>query len=448
MTDDRFEALLKRVIGLDAASIGAAAVERAVRERCAVQQGHGSADLDAYWTGLNASADELQMLIEAVVVSETWFFRDPEAFAALATLAAERLARQVDRPLRLLSLPCATGEEPYSMAMALFEAGIPAQRFIIDAIDVSDRALGHAAHAVYGRNSFRGHQIDFRERHFSKLKGGWLLANAVRDTVRFTCANLFDAQLLAAEPYDFVFCRNVLIYFDRTAQDRAVGVLDRLLAHDGTLFVGSAETGLLMRHGMTPAKIPLAFAFRRTAVIPRVPSHENGSRNIVAPFDPTHSPHRAVSHATPSPLVWQAGNTVRVNGQRGKVAPARPSVGQPFAVSGVAAAVAESTGALTHAISLADQGRFADAARLADEYVRAHGPSAAAFYLLGLVADASGRAADAGTYYRKALYLEPRHHEALTHLGALLDLQGDHVGARLLNERAARTVDSGGLRGG
>jgi len=117
-------------------------------------------------------------------------------------------------------------------------------------------------------------------------------------------------------------------------------------------------------------------------------------------------------------------------------------------VSGVAAALAESTGALTHAISLADQGRFADAARLADEYVRAHGPSAAAFYLLGLVADASGRAADAGTYYRKALYLEPRHHEALTHLGALLDLQGDHVGARLLNERAARTVDSGGLRGG
>jgi len=453
--DDRFEALLRRVIGLDTASIGVAAVERAVRERCAGRQGDGGADLDAYWTCLNASADELQMLIEAVVVPETWFFRDHEAFVALARLAGERLARQFDRPLRLLSLPCATGEEPYSMAMTLFDAGIPAGSFIVDAIDVSERAVSHAACAVYGRNSFRGHQVDFRERYFSKSKGGWLLASAVHDTVRFKCANMFDAELLAGEPYDFVFCRNVLIYFDRTARDRAAGVLDSLLAHDGILFVGSAETGLLTRHGMSPANIPLAFALRRAAApaISLVLSHENARRDAVAPFASSHWPEKAGCRSVPNQLVRQADDGARANGRRGTVA--RPLTraaplpfGQPFVVSGVAPAVAESAGALAHAISLADQGRLADAARLADEHVRAHGPSAMAFYLLGLVADASGRAADASSYYRKALYLEPTHHEALTHLGALLELQGDHVGARLLNERAARAGDSGRLHGG
>jgi chemotaxis protein methyltransferase WspC len=427
--DDRFEALLKHVIGLDSASIGAPAVERAVLERCALWHGDGAGDLDAYWTALNASADELQMLIEAVVVPETWFFRDREAFTALARLAGERLARQFHLPLRLLSLPCATGEEPYSMAMALFDAGIAAGRFVIDAVDVSDRAISHAAQAVYGRNSFRGHQTGFRERYFAESNSGWLLERAVRDAVRFRRANLFDAALFDAQPYDFVFCRNVLIYFDRATQDRAAGVLDRLLAPDGTLFVGPSETGLLTRHGMTPVKIPLAFAFSRAVptaapparvvppapVVPQVPPREKAKRDGTAAFS------------------------------RARGAPPRPHE-QPLAA--LAPVTAKSADALAYASRVADQGRLVEAARLSVEHVRVHGPSAAAFYLLGLIADASGHASDAGGWYRKTLYLEPMHHEALTHLGALLELQGDRAGARLLIERAARASAAGGVRGG
>jgi chemotaxis protein methyltransferase WspC len=442
----RFEALLKRAIGLDTASIGAPAVARAVLERCALSQGDGSTDLNAYWTVVNASADELQMLIEAVIVPETWFFRDREAFVALARLAGERLATQFHRSLRLLSLPCSTGEEPYSMAMALFDAGIPASRFIIDAIDVSDRAIHHAAHAVYGRNSFRGHQIDFRERHFAESNSGWLLDGAVREAVHFQRANLFDAALLDAEPYDFVFCRNVLIYFDRITQDRAVEVLDGLLAPGGTLFVGPAETGLLMRHGMTPTKIPLAFALRRpaTTLVAPLVARENTPRHAVAALA---LPSRAETvggnsggRSSTAPVYRGAGTGAHVNGHLKKVTRSPLPSRQPQAT--------ESARALAHAAELADQGRLAEAADLTAEHVRAHGPSATAFCLLGLVADASGHAADAGAWYRKALYLEPMHHQALTHLGALLELHGDHVGARLLNERAARASVSNGLRDG
>ena len=424
MITDRFEVLLKHAIGLDTASIGAPTVERAVLERCALWRGDGSRDLDAYWTALNASADELQLLIEAVVVPETWFFRDRGAFDTFSRLASDRLAHQSHPPLRLLSLPCATGEEPYSMAMALFDTGIPAGQFVIDAVDVSERAVSLAMQARYGRNSFRGHQLDFRERYFTKSDGGWLLDRLVRDTVRFRRANLFDTALFDAGPYDFVFCRNVLIYFDHATQDRAVAVLDRLLAPGGTLFVGPSETGLLTRHGMTSAKIPFSFAFRCAAqtvalpardryvppapVVLRVPPRTNTKRDVAAPFAPARGP----------PL--------------GR--PERPLAPEP-------------ADTLAYANRVADRGDLVEAARLATDHVRVHGPSASAFYLLGLISDAVGCASDARAWYRKTLYLAPMHHEALTHLGTLLELQGDHVGARLLNERAARVgalASSGG----
>jgi chemotaxis protein methyltransferase WspC len=421
---DRFEALLKHAIGLDTESIGAPAVERAVLERCALWRGDGSGDLDAYWMALNASADELQLLIEAVVVPETWFFRDHGSFDAFARLAAERLARQFPLPLRLLSLPCATGEEPYSMAMALFDRGILAGRFVIDAADVSDRAVSLAMQAVYGRNSFRGHQLDFRERYFTESNGGWLLDRVVRDAVRFRRANLFDTALFDAEPYDFVFCRNVLIYFDHATQDRAVAVLDRLLAPDGTLFVGPSETGLLTRHGMTSAKIPFSFAFRRAAQTVVLPARER--------FVP------------PAPIVLRV--QPRANAKRDVAAPFAPARGPPPRRPERPLAL-EPAGTLAYANRVADQGDLVEAARLTADHVRVHGPSAAAFYLLGLISDASGCALDAGTWYRKTLYLEPMHHEALAHLGALLELQGDRAGARLLNERAARVGSSSGSDG-
>ena len=118
--------LLKQTMGLDAASIGESAIERAVERRLAACDVE---DRDAYLAYVRSSETEFQELIEAVIVPETWFFRDREAFAALARMAfeewlrtrAEHMQHMQDTQdmMRLLSLPCSTGEEPYSMAMAL-----------------------------------------------------------------------------------------------------------------------------------------------------------------------------------------------------------------------------------------------------------------------------------------------------------------------------------------
>ncbi len=374
MVAAEFEKLLQATMGLDAATIGSPAVERAVQER---QAACGLSDPAAYLERVRTSEAELQNLIEAVVVPETWFFRDKEAFAALARIVFESwVPRHPAGILRLLSLPCSTGEEPYSMAMALVDAGFPADRFLIDAVDISERSLALARRADYGRNSFRGTDLAFRDRHFSTGPRGWRLNAAVRSRVSFQQGNLFAPGFLpGAEIYDAIFCRNVLIYFDRAAQDEVVAMLRRLLTVEGALFVGPSETGLLLNHDFASAKIPLAFAFRKAPTIPpqlAATLPESRRRSIlVRPHGPS------------LPRV---------------AAPPRPRAVPPPAVPAVTPAAG-----IEEAARLADQGRFAEAEAICQAHMRDHGATTEVLYLMGLLRDAAGKLDEAAQYYRKTL---------------------------------------------
>ena len=398
--------LLRETIGLDPDSIGQPTVERAVLER---QAACGVADIRAYCTRVRSSKDELQALVEAVVVPETWFFRDPGAFDALSAVVRHGALPTATEPLRLLSVPSSTGEEPYSMAMALLDAGVPSARFQVDAMDVSQRALERAVTAVYGRNSFRGSGTLGRDHHFEAVPRGRRVCQRVRRQVRFRHGNLLASPFLPGrDRFDVIFCRNLLIYFDRRTQDRAVEELGALLKPEGLLFVGSSEGGLALSHGYVSAKLPMAFAFRR--------------------------PHAAKSQRLlpPRPMVMRAAKP------RPAVAPAPP-------VSPAAAERPATVVLLETARSLADQGQFEEAVAVCDAHLDAHGPSAAAFCLLGLVHDAAGRADEAEACYRKALYLEPRHEEAITHLALLVERRGAADEAKVLWNRARRLA-AGGAR--
>ena len=405
-----FENLLKASMGLNVASIGSSAIERAVQERllaCRLD------DPNVYWERVRGSDAELQELIEAVVVPETWFFRGPESLAALARLAHEEWRRRPDGVLSLLSLPCSTGEEPYSMAMALLDGSIPADRFRIDAVDISTRVLTQAGRAVYGRNSFRGHELEFRDRHFEATAQGYRLSEAVRRQVRFQQGNLFAAGFLpGVELYDVIFCRNVLIYFDRATQDRAIAVLKRLLKPKGVLFVAPAETGLPLTHDFVSTNLQLAFAFRRSAAALPEPKRVP---------DPLKRPSIRRPAATPAPVLR----------------PVRAASAAPAAASRTGLS-AEKSVDIGEAMRLADQGHFVEAANCCEEHLRQHGPSAAAFHLMGLVRDATGNQPEAVGYYRKALYLEPNHYGTQIHLALLMEKQGDTAGAQVLRNRARR----------
>jgi chemotaxis protein methyltransferase WspC len=402
------ENLLTVSMGLDIASIGPMAIARAVDER---QVACRLGDAGAYWQHLRESETELQTLIETVVVSETWFFRDSGSFEALARLVrGEWLDGQEDNVVRVLSLPCSTGEEPYSMAMALLDAGVPADRFRIDAVDISARSLARAARAVYGKNSFRTRDLGFRDRYFDLTPQGYGVRETVRRHVAFLQGNLFADDLLpGAEIYDAIFCRNVLIYFDRPTQDRAIVVLKRLLKPRGALFVAPAETALPPSHGFASTNVAMAFAFRRVLETTRA-----------ARPDPAHHLPPPLPHPVAPPAVAARPKPIPPPTPRSFAPPAKP-VEQ-----------------LEEAARLADQGHFAEAAKACEVYMRQYGASATAFYLIGLVRDATGNCAEARIFYRKALYLEPNHGDAQLQLALLMEREGDPEGAQVLRNRARR----------
>jgi len=410
---EKFETMLKNTMGLDIQSIGRPMLERALQER---QGSCGVDNLDAYWLLLQMSEPEQLQLIESVIVPETWFFRNREAFQEMAQLL-QRWPRLISssQPLRILSLPCSTGEEPYSIAMALLDAGLTPQHFQIDAIDISQQSLNAARQAVYGKNSFRGNYLSFRDNYFALSEQGYALSETVRQQVRFAQSNLFAADLLLGQaPYDIIFCRNLLIYFDRSTQHQAVTILTRRLAPGGVMFVGPAESALMMQHELTPIKAPMAFAFRQGAPKPDI------AKAVAAP---------AAAFSAPQPMPMPRAAVTRTAHTR-----ARPGAG--------ALAKAPAPASLTAVQLLADQGKLAEAAKLGEQFIRDHGASAAAYYLLGVIHDAAGRQQAAAECYRKALYLEPGHADAMTHLAALLQTLGDHAGAKLLQQRARRSTEN------
>ena len=404
----RIEQLLKQSIGLDAASIGPMSIQRAVRLR---MRSLGLRRLQDYEAFLEDSSAEWNELVESVIVTETWFFRDEEPFAAFVRLVLEEwLPAHPAAPARVLSLPCASGEEPYSLAMALLDASVAPKRFQIDAVDISGRALAHAERGIYGKYSFRGKDLAFRDRYFQPSREGYVLAPAVRQCVRFSRGNLFSNHYQRdGSSYDFIFCRNLLIYFDRPMQQRAIEKIERLLAPSGVLFVGPVEQPLLLNHGFVSADIQKSSAFRkaRQALRPQRPARLSKRPAIPSRLQPESI------FQPPLPPRREAKPSAIGNGSSSRHAD------------------------LEAARQLADVGRLEEAAEICEAHLRKSKASAQAYYVLGLVRDAAGDTS-ALDCYRKALYLEPNHYESLLQMAVLLQKRGDAVRARTFKSRAQR----------
>ena len=429
-----FEVLLAERIGLDPASIGAAAIDRAVQAR-ATRTAQG--DVARYWDLLNRSPEERQALIEQVVVPETWFFRYPESLALLGervvAMLAARDARASQAPVRIISVPCSTGEEPYSIVMALRDRGIGADRAVVHGLDVSHVAVGRARDGLYGKNAFRTEDLGFRTRYFADTSDGFRLHASVRAGVTFRVENLFElSSETRATAYDIVFCRNLLIYFDPDTQARALAVLASLTSDSGELFVGPAEASLLTRSGYVSVGTHRAFAFRR--------ADQQGLVRRSAVM----SGVKAAATQTLNPVrIAAAGAPQRSSCPPGRATVARPvrpndRVPSPVVVprAGKSAAQPESPYAAIQA--LADQGHVQRAGAAARAALVERGPDAELYYLLGLCLDAQNDLAAAAAHYRKAIYLAPDHVPALNHLAALLDAQGEGDAAQRMRLRAMR----------
>ena len=402
------QALLRRATGL---SVSKSVAERAVGQR---MEQTGYADSAAYLQAITPA--ELTQLIELVVVPESWLFRDPQAFYATVELVQERWSR--GRATRILSIPCAGGEEPYSMAMALRDGGVPKQAFSIDAYDLSPGCIERAQAGVYGRNAFRAQDVAFRERYFTHVADdAYRIIDALREQVTFRQGNLlqFDTHTYSRH-YDVIFCRNLLIYFDKPTTRAAIHNLSALLADDGMLLAGYAEVPSFCQNGFAPLQFRQAFALKKEATPPAaviqvaaLPPPGRALRSVPPASRP--SPARA----TPAPL---------------------PPVPRPRPTPVPAAATQADL--LAEARLLADRGLLREAGEKCHAHLARVPEAAEAYFMLGIINELAGKMDLADDYWRRCIYLQPDHYEALCHLALLAERNGNQTAAATLKARAAR----------
>lgn len=211
------------------------------------------------------AAAEMRALAEALVVNETFFFREIEPLRVIVARFLWPAVRAGMRP-RVWSAACSTGEEPLTLAMLLADAGLLHDVDIV-ASDISDRALARAKAGRFSARAVRdGFDIHLASAYLTKEPSGeWTIARDLIDAVQWRRVNLTEPEAVAAQgQFDVVLCRNVLIYFSDSTVVRVLRTLSDALRPHGALFVGVSES--LMRFGtvLSCEERDRVFFYRRT----------------------------------------------------------------------------------------------------------------------------------------------------------------------------------------
>jgi chemotaxis protein methyltransferase CheR len=205
--------------------------------------------------------EELGHLIDAISTNHTFFFREIAHFDFLREQAVPELAARTRKEgggsFRVWSAACSSGEEPYSIAMTLADC-LGAAPWQIEATDISHRILAKAAAAIYrdetvGRLDPAVVRAHF-QRGFGPQAGNYRIKAPLRERVTFRQLNLLEGEPPFRDPFQVIFCRNVMIYFDRPTQEELVTRLVRRLVPGGYLFVGHSESLSNIRHGLRTVK--------------------------------------------------------------------------------------------------------------------------------------------------------------------------------------------------
>lgn len=401
----------------------------------------GLANPESYLQHLREDETEWLRLAEAAAIHETSFFRHAGQFRVLSEIVMPELVRSraQGRQLRLWSAACATGEEPYSLAIAVHQLNLGTDWQIrIVATDLSSRALAIAEEGVFPSRRLRPVAPDVRARCFEPHGEGLRVRDELRSLVTFFQFNLSQPGPLPEhlQDMDVVFCRNVLIYFVPEAVRQTVDHLRAALRDGGYLFLGDAETLYGMSAGFVSVPFEDAYVYRRqttSALAPASsPQRTPAVRTGGAPEQP-HTPPQAAKQQAPRPAVTSAELQRTVESYiavddltRASQAAKRWMSLEPDSL------LARFTLARLYAAQIRD----AEAAQLLRELLARDSLHAPSYVLLGIICSRQGEMDEAIAQFQHAIYLEPRTPLAYFFLGNIYQ----ELGQLRLAQRAYQQV--------
>ena len=242
-------------------------IDRRLAERITATK---SGSFQSYFAMLRSDVEhEIEHLVNAFTVNETYFYREDHQLRCMTSnlLAEITRRKRVGDTIRIWSIPCSTGEEPYSIAMWLMENWSEVDRHNIEIVasDIDTRALKAAAEGIYGARALMRLSRDVVDRYFERIEGDQVQMDpGLRNSVQFTRVNLVNEQDMARyRDFDIIFCRNVLIYFDDASRRIAAENLYDCLRRGGYICLGHSETMSRISPLFAVCRFPDAIVYQR-----------------------------------------------------------------------------------------------------------------------------------------------------------------------------------------
>ena len=186
---------------------------------------------------INTSDTLKQELIDYLTTNESYFYREFHQIQSLVDTI-----KKSSKNVKILCAPSANGEEPYSIVIALIEEGISLHQFQVVGIDISSEAISTAYKAIYNEKAIRNLSESIRQKYFTKDGNNYILKQEVKSKVNFTCVNIFDNDFKNLGKFDYIFSRNMLIYFDTNTRLKAQNIFKEQLEDPNTpIYYGHAD---------------------------------------------------------------------------------------------------------------------------------------------------------------------------------------------------------------
>lgn len=372
-------------------------------------------DADAYeWSALEAE----------ITIGETYFFRYAEQFTALADTILPSLIEKnrAEKRLRIWSAGCATGAEPYSVAVLLWRLlgeSLHDWRITILGTDINEKFLAAARKGQFGRWALRTLTNDERDQFFTQIAPqSWELKRAFKAMVQFERQNLMDlvegVTPLQFTEFDLILCRNVLIYFDPATIPQLITAFRDRMKEGGWMLLGHAEPNPQFSSIMRAEALPGTAAYRN------LPPHI-AHQPLSIKFTPLKSPPPAVKAAPPKPA-----------------ARPRPQPTSPPRAPVPAPITATEFEAVEHVRTLSNSGNLMEALQACNDALGKHDTEPRLYFYQGLLKRGLGEGQSAEESLKRALFLNRTYVMAHYHLGLIQFHRGNRVSGRRHLANAAR----------